>query len=70
MIGAAVSFLAIGVADLVSGGLRGTPGSKRRAVAGIVCASMITLTAGSLAVSTGSLVSWLLAVGPAVLIVG
>lgn len=55
MIGAAISFLAVGVADLVAGGLQGTPVSRRRAVVGIVGALFITLTAGSFAVSTGAL---------------
>lgn len=45
MIGAALSFLAIGIADLVAGGLGGNPRSGRSANAGVAAAIVVTVPA-------------------------
>lgn len=45
MIGAALSFLAIGIADLVAGGLGGTPRGSRSANAGVAAAIAVTAPA-------------------------
>jgi len=46
MIGAAVTFLAVAIADLTAGGLGGTPVSRRRAVLGILAAAFVMLAGG------------------------
>jgi len=55
MISAAVTFLTIGVADLIAGGLQGTPASKPRALIGIFGGSLIALIGGPFAASRSAL---------------
>lgn len=49
MTGAAFSFLAVATADLVAGGLGGTPAGRRRVWAGIAAAALVLLAGASLA---------------------
>lgn len=66
MMGATITFLAVGLGDLVAGGLGGTPVNRPRALLGISAAAVVVVAAGSVAGWTAALATMSLVVVAAV----